>query len=65
MSGKVFSIVIIVIAVVMGVLACVVPVSHVMNILLIAKFFDVMLPILGVGALIKYLSCCGNKNDNS
>lgn len=62
---KVGSIVIIVLAVVVGILACSPFLDQVQNYLLvIAKFFDVLLPILGVGALLKYLltmkccSCC-------
>ncbi|NNM60256.1 MAG: hypothetical protein HKM04_10655 [Legionellales bacterium] len=59
---KVGSIAIIVLAVVVGVLACSPFLDQVQNYLLVvAKFFDVLLPILGVGALLKYLlkrDCC-------
>lgn len=36
--------------------------NHVMA---ITRFFDVMIPVLAVGALIKYILCCGqcSKND--
>lgn len=61
MSVKVFGIVIIVLAVVMGILASVVPVSHIMNILLVMKFFNAMIPILGVGALVKYIATSSAK----
>ena len=58
MSGKVFAIVVVLLAVVVGILACVMPISHIMSILIIMKFFNAMLPILGVGALVKYIMCC-------
>ncbi len=61
MSAKVFGIIIIVLAVVMGILASVVPVSHIMNVLLVMKFFNAMIPILAVGALIKYVASGNSK----
>jgi hypothetical protein len=56
---KVCSVIIILIAIALAVLACSSYADQVQNYLLtIAKFFDVMLPILGVGALLKYLLKC-------
>lgn len=53
---KVCSIIIILIAAVIAFLACSSFAAQIQNYLLIvAKFFDVMLPILGAGALLKYL----------
>lgn len=59
MCRKIFSIVIIVIALVLAILATVWPQDRIADIIYISRFFDVMIPILAVGALIKYLCCCG------
>ncbi len=63
MCGKVMAIVFIVVAVLMGLLACALPSDHLSKVILVAKFFDVMLPILGVGALLKYITTCTRKSD--
>ncbi len=59
---KICSIIIILIAVIIAILACSSYADQMQNyLLIIAKFFDVILPILGVGALLKYLlksGCC-------
>ncbi|CAN5369866.1 hypothetical protein BH10PSE19_BH10PSE19_14170 [soil metagenome] len=60
------------VALVLAALAVVLPPEKINFLLVISRFFEVMLPILGVGALIKYLlqGCCttgcncGNKNCN-
>lgn len=59
MSHKIFSSVIVLIALVVAVLACTVSIDSMDSVMIVAKFFDVMLPILAVGALLKYLCCCG------
>jgi len=61
MSKKLYTLVIVIIALVLAVLATVWPQERLADIIYISRFFDVMLPVLGVGALIKYLStwkCC-------
>lgn len=62
MVGKVFVIVIVIVAIIVGILGVVLPADRLHDLLIIVKFFDVMLPILAVGALIKYLCCCKNKD---
>lgn len=52
---KVLSGLFVLVAIAMGILACKLPTTQIAGLLLAAKFFDVMLPILGVGALVKYL----------
>ncbi|MFN7096832.1 MAG: hypothetical protein ACK4PR_04675 [Gammaproteobacteria bacterium] len=53
---RVCSVIIIIIAVVIAVLACTSYADQYQNWLLTAgKFFDIVWPILGVGALLKYL----------
>ena len=59
--GKIFSTVVVIIALVLAVLASVWPQERLADIIYVSRFFDVMLPVLGVGALIKYLCCCGKK----
>jgi len=47
-------------AVILGLLAVFWPQDRLADIVYISRFFDVMLPILAVGALIKYLTGCGD-----
>ena len=58
MCGKIFTIVIVLIAVIMALLAIFLPPEHIEYLIVVSKFFDVMLPILAVGALLKYLCKC-------
>ncbi len=69
-SGKgcrMWSCAFVIVAVILALLACLMPADQVGRLLGVAKFFDVMLPILGAGALIKYLfshhACCGSKDN--
>lgn len=52
------------VAVILAFLAVVLPPEKINFLLVISRFFEVMLPILGVGALIKYLlkDCCPKSN---
>lgn len=60
--NKVFFLVVIVLALVLGTLEAVLPTHRLADLMVIQKFFTGMIPVLGVGALVKYLSCCGLKN---
>lgn len=69
---RIFPSTLILIALIVAILACTVSIEAMDNVMLIAKFFDVMLPILAVGALVKYLMCggknsccCCNKNNKA
>ena len=55
MCYKVFMIVVIVIALLLAVLATVWPQDRLADVIVVSRFFDVMLPVLAVGALVKYL----------
>ena len=62
----------IVLAVVLGALVVNVSIENVDKVMMLIKFFDVMIPILAVGALIKYnfcstkkTCCCGNCGTDS
>lgn len=58
MCHKVFAIVILILALLMGVLVSVLPQDTLANLFYVSRFVEVMIPILGVGALIKYLFSC-------
>ena len=62
MLGKIFTIVVILVALAIGILATVLPSERLHDVIMLVKFFDVMLPVLAVGALIKYLACCKKKD---
>jgi hypothetical protein len=74
MCGKFFAVVIVVIAVILAAFASflpsLLPADKIDYVIAISRFFEVMLPVLAVGALIKYLCphtkncccCCGKSN---
>jgi hypothetical protein len=67
MVGRILIYLLVLIAVLMGILASVAGnlSDHWINIIgIIARFFDVTLPILGVAALLKYLCCCPHHHGN-
>lgn len=55
---KVFTIVVLAIAIIMGLLVSFLPQERLADVIYISRFFDVMIPILAVGALVKYLATC-------
>lgn len=55
MVGRIFVTVMIVLAMFIAFMACILSDRHLEDIVLFIKFFEVMLPVLGVAALIKYL----------
>ena len=59
---KLFGVIIVLLAIVIAVLGIFLPRTHLQWIIIITNFFDIMIPILAVGALIAYISkscCCG------
>jgi hypothetical protein len=60
MSAKIFSAFFLVLALVMGALVSVLPQDQLANLFYVSRFIEVMIPILGVGALVKYLFGCRN-----
>jgi ABC-type dipeptide/oligopeptide/nickel transport system permease component len=58
MCGKVLAIVAIVVAVVLAALASFLPATQIDYVVAVSRFFDIMIPVLAVGALIKYLCKC-------
>lgn len=59
MALRLFVIFIIVVAILVGVFALVLPREQIVRLIIFRDFFDVSLPILAFGALIKYL--CGSR----
>ena len=55
MCHKIFALVFIIIAVALAISASILSHDHLVNIIYVSRFFDVMIPVLAVGALIKYL----------
>jgi hypothetical protein len=59
MSQKAFVLFFVILAVVMAVLGSVLPPANIGKFILIVNFFETMIPVLAVGALLKYL--CGDQ----
>ena len=60
MCPKMFRKVFVGLALLMGILVSVLPSSQLMNLAYVSRFFEVQLPILATGALIKFLMCQHN-----
>ena len=61
MLMRIFVALIIIIAVSVGIFALVLPRDQLLRLIIFRDFFDVTLPILAFGALVKYLcTCCKN-----
>lgn len=61
---RIFVGLIILIAIVVGILALSLPRDQLVKLIIFRDFFDVTLPILGFGALVKYLCTC-SKNTHT
>lgn len=55
MLGKVFTLLVVIVALIIGILAISLTSERLRDLIIIIKFFDAMLPVLGVGALLKYI----------
>lgn len=58
MCRKVFAIIFIILAVIMGLAVTFMPQESLMPLYNISRFIEIMIPVLAVGALIKYLFSC-------
>lgn len=56
--SKNFTHLLVIIAVVLAVLAVALPGKHVGIVIAVENFFEIMIPVLAVGALLKFLYCC-------
>lgn len=57
MCSRVFAFIFVIIALLLAVIASLLPQDKLASIIYVTRFFDIMLPVLAVGALIKYLFC--------
>jgi hypothetical protein len=55
---KIFIALIVIVGVLVGILALALPRDQIVHLIVFRDFFDVSLPILAFGALIKYLCSC-------
>lgn len=58
MFMRAFVALIVLVSIIVGVLALTLPREEIVRLIIFRDFFDVSLPILGFGALIKYLCTC-------
>ena len=61
MCLRIFVALIVLIAIAVGVFALVLPRDQLVRLIIFRDFFDVTLPILAFGALVKYLCTCCSK----
>ena len=59
----VYSIIAVVVAIVIGVAAIVVPAEQQMVVATVMKFVEILIPVLAVFALLKYLCCPGGNKE--
>lgn len=57
MFGKFIAVVFLIIALLMGVAVSVLPQDRLADLFFVSRFIEVMIPVLAVGALVKYLFC--------
>lgn len=62
MLMRIFVTLIILIAIAVGIFALVLPRDQLVRLIIFRDFFDVTLPILAFGALVKYLCTCTGKH---
>lgn len=60
MCRKLFAVLIVLIALLMAVLVSVLPQDRLASLFYVSRFIEVMIPVLGAGALIKYLFSCSS-----
>ena len=58
MLMRIFVAIIVIVSVSVGLLALTLPREEIVKLIIFRDFFDVSIPILGFGALIKYLCTC-------
>lgn len=58
MIMRLFVALIVLVAIIVGILALTLPREEIVKLIIFRDFFDVSLPILGFGALVKYLCSC-------
>lgn len=56
MCGKIFTILVLAVAIIMGILAIALPLDKLHDFIVMMRFVESTIPVLAVGALIKYIS---------
>lgn len=64
MCTKIMSTAIVIIALILAIVVSIWHQQVITYIVSVSRFFDVMIPVLAVGALLKYLLCCGGSNSS-
>lgn len=66
MCNKIFLWVVAILAIAMGIVSLlgINNPSYMTTLMVVSRFFEVMIPILGVGALVKYVFSCHSHNSN-
>ncbi len=61
MCRIIWAIIVLIVAVIMAIAVTVLPQERLADLFYVSRFIEIMIPVLGAGALIKYLfSCKGN-----
>lgn len=58
MCHKILAFVAVFVALALAILAVALPPANLAFVIIISRFFEVMIPVLAVAALLKYLFCC-------
>lgn len=58
MFMRIFVTLVVLVAIIVGALALTLPREEIVKLIIFRDFFDVSIPVLGFGALIKYLCTC-------
>ncbi len=61
MCNKIYGSIVLLVSLVLAAVVLNVSIDNIDSVMKIMKFFDVMIPVLAVGALIKYIFCGGKK----
>jgi len=67
MCRQLFIWIVFIFAIAIAISGIMLPSSHLKTIIIVTNFFDIMLPILAVGALVNYMwkSCCCKKRQDT
>lgn len=61
MCNKIYGSIVLLVSLVLAVIVLNVSIDNIDSVMKVMKFFDVMIPVLAVGALIKYIFCGSKK----
>lgn len=61
MCNKIYGGIVLLLSIVLAVVVVNISIDNIDSVMKVMKFFDVMIPVLAVGALIKYIFCGGKR----